>query len=258
MTPAPGRRKVRFHTLPSGKILPCPLLHRRHRSTEGTMTTNRKSTASPLSSPVWRGRRPAAASGNRRHKETWLSGNRPTGLPPLRGTIKSGVPSRGGAKAPRETLLSFCYRRSGLDTESEGQAGAASGTPQVPGLSRTALGSLPGPPGGRCPWRPGLAGGRDTPLGNEAQFRPRRSEAKERRTELFTCTELSGQDGVGAVADRVPGCACVSQLLVVRGLEDSNDVTLFPQGAPAVCDILFFLFHRTRQCDITGAVDRCH
>lgn len=96
MTPAPGRRKVRFHTLPSGKILPCPLLHRRHRSTEGTMTTNRKSTASPLSSPVWRGRRPAAASGNRRHKETWLSGNKPTGLPPLRGTIKNGVPSRGG------------------------------------------------------------------------------------------------------------------------------------------------------------------
>ena len=113
---------MRFHTLPTGKILPCPLLHRRHRSSEGTMTTNRKSTASPLSSPVWRGRRPAAVSGNRRHKETWLSGNRPTGLLPLWGTIKNGVPSRGVPKLQGKLsfLLSKVRIRHGIRGPSGG------------------------------------------------------------------------------------------------------------------------------------------
>lgn len=101
---------MHFHILPSGKILPCPLLHKRNKSTEGAMSISRKSTASPLSSPVWRVRRPVAVSGNRRDSETWLSGNRPMDLATLGGTIKMGCPPGEGRSSKGNWI--FCYSKS--------------------------------------------------------------------------------------------------------------------------------------------------
>lgn len=75
---------------------------------------------------------------------------------------------------------------------------------------------------------------------------------------MVTCTELLGRDGVRIVADRIPCCTRVSQLLVVRGLEDSKNIAFFPQWTPTVCHILFFFLDRTCQCDIAGAIHRCH
>lgn len=68
---------------------------------------------------------------------------------------------------------------------------------------------------------------------------------------------MLGRDGVRAVADRVPGCARVVQFLALRAPEYLKDIA-FSSGTPTVCHVLFLCIHRACQCDITGAVHRCH
>jgi hypothetical protein len=83
------------------------------------------------------------------------------------------------------------------------------------------------------------------------------SEAFQKGTkELVTCTWLLDSDRVRTVADRVLGCTCVGQFLVHGGVDDLKDIAFLSKGTPAICDILFFLFHRACQCDITGIVQR--
>ena len=140
MTATPGRRKVQkvhVHILPSGKILPCPLLHIRNKRNEGTTKINRESMTSPLSSPVWRDRGPVAASGKGRYRRL---GSQETGcgLGHTQGLSPWAV-RPGSAKAPRETVLS------GIPGWLSGLAPAfgPGRDPGVPGSSPTS-GSLQG------------------------------------------------------------------------------------------------------------------
>lgn len=75
----------------------------------------------------------------------------------------------------------------------------------------------------------------------------------------LVCTELTGKNGMGAVADRVPGSTGV-QVRVTRFPGDAEDgastgcISSLSHRRPAVIYILSSLSHRTCYIDKTGTI----
>lgn len=162
MTPVPGRRKVYFHILPSGEILPSPRRRKRNKSTKGTMSINRKSPASPLSSPVWRERRPVAVSGNGRDSETW----------PHSGTLSKGVPA--GGVPQLQGKLDFLVFKVSVRNSQRAKQGLPQNTANTRPISDSS-GLFSRPSWEEMPLRtrPGLREGHPPgKQGNKAQLRP--------------------------------------------------------------------------------------
>lgn len=170
---------------------------------------------------------------------------------PHSGALSKWGALRGRAEAPRETGFSAIQSRHEKQNQ-RAKLGQPQNAPNSWPVSESS-GLFSSPSLGT---RPGLREGHSPPSAGRSLSESWRLQ--ETGTEPVTCTELLGRNGVRAVADGVPGRTRVSQLLAVGGLEDSNYIPLFPQGTPAICDILFFFLHRACQGDITGAVSRCH